>query len=132
MTNKVLMIILAILILTGVGMIAFFLFGPKASSIPAFNKTQTGGLTGSEPKAVTAVISYAASQFKISEDKVKMVSAEKKDWPDTCFGFPIKSEDKKCEKVVTPGFEVKVIVDGHNLTYRTNAEGNDIMVAKGN
>lgn len=72
-------------------------------------------------KAVAAVRSVVAERFKINKDDVFIVSAYKKDWPNSCLG--LSPTDFGCAEVITPGYEVTVRALDRQFVYRTNADG---------
>lgn len=99
----------------------------SSNNAPTDNTSKPSGLTG-----VAAIKAYAAFQFNVSEDKITVVSSNKKDWPDTCLGLPVEDKENKCVQTVTPGYEVTLQIDGQKTTYRGNDAGTNIRVVKGN
>jgi len=73
------------------------------------------------PDAVAAVRTHVANQLGLSEGVVIILSASKRDWPNSCLG--LESPDEMCLQVITPGFHVKVQADGKEFMYRTNMDG---------
>lgn len=80
------------------------------------------------PKAVDAIKSYAALQFSVHEDAVKILRTEKQDWDSICLGLNIKNYD--CKKVKTSGYEATVDAGGYKTTYRSSDDGKIIRVVK--
>ena len=124
------MFILLVVVGTGVG---YFLYFPiKSQPTPNPSQNQKAGnskdnaSTGS--KAVPSVKAYAALQFNVSEDKVTVLSSEKKEWPNICLGMDIKDYD--CTKKVVTGYEVVVEAGGYTTRYRSSDDGSIIRVVK--
>jgi len=135
--TKIILAIIVVLIIGTAG--AWYLyFSPANFKSPAVQQTvkiediaPTGAATviPTQPTdPVAAVKQLAALQFNVTEDKLTIVSSNKKDWPDTCFGLSI--DNKSCVKTVTPGYEVVVKLNSDQITYRTNSNGSDIRIVK--
>ena len=84
--------------------------------------------TITSPQAVTAIKAYAAVQFGVSEDKVKILNSKKEEWQDICLGITIP--DYKCTKAKTTGYEATVEANGYKTIYRSNDDGSIIRVVK--
>ncbi|MBD2742390.1 hypothetical protein H6H02_12615 [Coleofasciculus sp. FACHB-1120] len=79
------------------------------------------------PKAVTsAILPIAAEQLEVTPDKIRLVQAEKKTWPDACLG--IYAPDILCAPATVDGWQVTVEGSGKRLVYRTNATGSVVKV----
>src|SRR6266508_730242 len=63
-------------------------------------------------------ISTLSENLGIAPDKIKLVSTEAVDWPDSCLGISI--EGISCAQVITPGFRVILEANGKQVEYRTN------------
>lgn len=72
-------------------------------------------------------ISKLAENLGITPDKIKLVSTEAVDWPDSCLGVSI--EGMMCSQVVTPGFRVILEADGKQVEYHTNQDASVIVPA---
>ena len=72
-------------------------------------------------------ISKLAKNLGITPDKIKLVSTEAVDWPDSCLGVSI--EGIMCSQVVTPGFRVVLEADGNQVEYHTNQDASVIVPA---
>lgn len=76
------------------------------------------------PEAVAAVKTLVASELNISEGKVIVMSAYEQDWSDGCLGLGGPAES--CIMMITPGYQVTVLAQGSERTFRTNADGSVI------
>ena len=63
----------------------------------------------------------------LTPDKIKLVSTEAVDWPDSCLG--VSTEGIMCSQVVTPGFRVVLEADGKQVEYHTNQDASVIVPA---
>ena len=77
--------------------------------------------------AQRVAISKAAENLGITTDKVKLISTEALDWPDSCLG--VSTLGIMCSQVVTPGFRVKLEVNGRQVEYHTNQDASVIVPA---
>ena len=69
----------------------------------------------------SAVLEAAAGQTSRAVASLKILSSQRKNWPDSCLGFTQPGE--VCGQAVTPGWQI-VVTDGlRNWTYRTNDAG---------
>ncbi len=134
---RILFAILVVLVISGTA--AWFLyFSPANFKSPAVQKpvtiedlnlTPTAGQATTAPKnALEAVKQLAAQQFNVPQSQLTVVSENKKDWPDSCFGLNVG--DKSCTKNVTPGYEITIKSNGDQIIYRTNSDGSSIRIVK--
>lgn len=72
-------------------------------------------------------ISKVAENLGVTPDKVKLISTEAVEWPDSCLG--VSTPDIMCSQVVTPGFRVKLEVNGKQVEYHTNQDASVIVPA---
>lgn len=72
-------------------------------------------------------ISTLAKNLGITPDKIKLVSTEAMDWPDSCLG--VQTEGIMCSQVVTPGFKVTLEANGKTVEYHTNQDASVIVPA---
>jgi hypothetical protein len=72
-------------------------------------------------------ISTVAQNLGVSPDKIKLVSTEAVDWPDSCLG--VETPGIMCSQVVTSGFRVKLEVNGKQVEYHTNQDASVIVPA---
>jgi hypothetical protein len=72
-------------------------------------------------------VSTLAKNLGITPDKIKLVSTEAVDWPDSCFG--VSMEGIMCSQVVTPGFKVTLEANGKKVEYHTNQDASVIVPA---
>ncbi len=109
------------------------------ASSKAKNSGELGGPTSADnapagsihnlpvPQAVSNVRKLVATEQKIDEGLVIVLSAFEKEWPDACLG--IQEEGILCAQVITPGYEVTVQAGGKEYVYHTNADGTSIKKA---
>jgi hypothetical protein len=50
------------------------------------------------------------------------------EWPDACLGLEI--EEQLCAQVITPGYRVSLEYQGRDYVYRTDREGNTVLLAE--
>jgi hypothetical protein len=72
-------------------------------------------------------ISTLAKNLDITPDKIKLVSTEAVDWPDSCLG--VSTEGIMCSQVVTSGFRVILEAKGKKVEYHTNQDASVIVPA---
>ena len=73
------------------------------------------------PPAVEKVKEHAATLLGTEKNKVLVLEAQEREWPDGCLG--IAEPGIGCDMVITPGYWVKVRAMQQELMFRTNAEG---------
>ena len=74
----------------------------------------------------SAVLEAAAGQTSRAVASLKILSSQRKNWPDSCLGFTQPGE--VCGQAVTPGWQI-VVTDGlRNWTYRTDDAGDLIKL----
>ncbi|HSV86968.1 MAG TPA: hypothetical protein VLH85_10360 [Levilinea sp.] len=73
------------------------------------------------PAAVNAARQALAGRMGVSVDQINVASYSQADWPDGCLGLGGPAES--CLAVITPGFEVRLELDGEQYFYRTDLEG---------
>lgn len=72
-------------------------------------------------------ISKVTENLGVTPDKVKLISTEAVEWPDSCLG--VSTPGIMCSQVVTPGFRVKLEVNGQQVEYHTNQDASVIVPA---
>jgi hypothetical protein len=77
--------------------------------------------------AQRVAISTLAKNLGITPDKIKLVSTEAVEWPDSCLG--VQTEGIMCSQVVTPGFKVTLEANGRKVEYHTNQDASVIVPA---
>jgi hypothetical protein len=77
--------------------------------------------------AQRVAISKLAENLGLTPDKIKLISTEAVDWPDSCLG--VSTEGIMCSQVVTPGFRVVLEADGKKVEYHTNQDASVIVPA---
>ena len=129
MNYKTIIFILVAIIIIALGAYAYKMGGPSERVIDNENQVPTSsdnlpGGNGSNTSLTefnTRVRNRAASDLGVSESLVTIMKSEPKEWPDACLG--LVGLEEMCAQVITPGFEVKVEVQGKLYTYRTNIDG---------
>jgi len=76
--------------------------------------------------AVASAKTRLAAHLSISEDAIRVVSAEAVDWSDACIG--IHEPGQMCAQVITPGYLIMVDVDGRSYELHTNTSGSVVGV----
>lgn len=76
------------------------------------------------PPAVSAVRKYISETQGVGEDRVIILTAYEREWPDSCLG--LASAEEFCAQVITSGWEVTAQAGGQQFVYRTNADGSVI------
>ncbi len=70
------------------------------------------------PAPVSLAITMAADETGVPRDQVRIVSYEEREWPSTALGCP--QEGFSYHQVVTPGYFVRLEIEGEARTYHTN------------
>lgn len=103
---------------------------PMLKSYPAQCKTSDGRTfiqeIAAEPStnAEAAARAELAKRLSVQENSITIVSSMAKEWSDGCLGLGGAAES--CLFAITPGYEVKMIVDGVSYTYRTDESGTSV------
>jgi hypothetical protein len=74
-----------------------------------------------------AAMAELSKNLGISPDKIKLVSTEAVDWPDSCLGVSV--EGIMCSQVVTPGFRIVLEANGKQVEFHTNQDGSVVVPA---
>lgn len=77
--------------------------------------------------AQRTVITAFSGNLDLPADKIRLVSTQAVDWPDSCLGIPEEGLD--CAQATTPGFRIIVQANGREAEYRTNEDGTHIRPA---
>ncbi len=77
--------------------------------------------------AVAAARADLAARFERDLADVRVVSATPQQWPDSCLGAA--EEDEVCAQVITPGYEVVLLLDNNRYTFRTDDDGTVVRFA---
>lgn len=80
------------------------------------------------PTAVSKVKLQVASELKISDGLVIVMSAFEKEWSDGCLGLGGPAES--CLQALVSGYEVTIQAEGKTRVYRTNIDGSVIRREK--
>lgn len=80
------------------------------------------------PAVVKARQALAAALNLASELLVGVVSFEEVEWPDSCLG--VSSPDVLCAQVITPGYRVRLEVNGRQYEYHTSESGDRVAAVK--
>jgi uncharacterized protein YcnI len=85
---------------------------------------------GNLPAAVRrAVLQDAARRSNRSISELRILQAERQDWPNGCLG--LAEPGVMCGQAIVPGWRVAVEGDGQFLVYRTNESGSVIKLESG-
>jgi len=87
---------------------------------------ETPLLDPNSPYAVDAAKQFLAELLSVKPSTVKIIGYSTRDWPDGCLG--IAEKDISCIQVITPGYLVKLDVDGITYNLRTNSSGSLIKL----
>ena len=98
----------------------------QATELPSVPEVATKISTDLTP-AQRIAISTVAQNLGLTPDKIKLISTEAVDWPDACLG--VSTEGISCAQTVTPGFRVKLQVNGKQVEYHTNQDASVIVPA---
>ncbi len=71
--------------------------------------------------AIQAAKARLAGMLDTPQNAILLVGAEEHAWPDSCLGLAKSGE--VCTQVMTPGFEIILLVNGKEYRYRTNNDG---------
>jgi hypothetical protein len=77
-----------------------------------------------------AVIQDASQRSKLPANAIRILKAEKQDWPDSCLG--LTEPGTVCAKNVVSGWRVEVFSSQGTLVYRTNNSGSIVKLANSN
>jgi hypothetical protein len=103
----------------------------KKEQAPVTSSSTASEQKGPTPKprnAIEAIKAYAAMQFNVTVDEIKILSSEKRNWKDICLDIKIKNYD--CKKSEISGSQAVVEANGIKTTYRSNEDGSIIRVVK--
>jgi hypothetical protein len=98
-----------------------------ATQEPVVAQPQPTHISTDLTPAQRIAISTLAKNLGITPDKIKLVSTEAMDWPDSCLG--VQTEGIMCSQVVTPGFKVTLEANGKTVEYHTNQDASVIVPA---
>lgn len=93
---------------------------------PGDNAVGTPGRLDTIP-AVAAARADLAARFERDLADVQVISATRQQWPDSCLGAP--EDDEVCAQVITPGYEVLLLLDDNSYTFRTDEDGTVVRFA---
>ncbi len=99
----------------------------QATQEPVVAQPQPTHINTDLTPAQRIAISTLAKNLGITPDKIKLVSTEAVNWPDSCLGVQI--EGIMCSQVVTSGFRITLEANGKKVEYHTNQDGSEIVPA---
>ncbi len=99
----------------------------QATQEPVIAQPQPTHINTDLTPAQRVAISTLAKNLGITPDKIKLVSTEAVDWPDSCLG--VQTEGIMCSQVVTPGFKVTLEANAKTVEYHTNQDASVIVPA---
>jgi hypothetical protein len=100
----------------------------RATAAPAIAQTPRNYPASLQRLLVIQIVRRDLSgRTGISLNRIRVISAEQRTWPDRCLGLPRPNE--LCAQVLTPGWRVQ-LSDGRNQwTYHTDARGQNFRLA---
>ena len=75
-------------------------------------------------QAVEETIEFVSLIDRIHPDKIKVISSEAAEWPNSCLGLPMDGE--VCAEALVPGYKVTLEADGQIMVFRANKDGSSI------
>ena len=99
----------------------------QATDLPSDIDDQATQISTDLTPAQRAAIAALSQNLGLTPDKIKLISTEAVDWPDSCLG--ISMEGISCAQAITSGFQVILEANGKQLEYRTNQDGTLIRPA---
>lgn len=90
-------------------------------------QTQSNDAEPGQTSAEQAAARALSASLGIVTDRIRFVSTEAVEWPDTCFGM--REEGMTCAPATIPGFRVKLEADGRKVEYRTDQDGTQVRPA---
>jgi hypothetical protein len=99
----------------------------QATGLPPDVEGQATHISTDLTPAQRVAISTLSKNLGITPDKIKLVSTEAVDWPDSCLG--VSTEGIACSQVVTSGFRVILEANGKQVEYHTNQDASVIVPA---
>lgn len=73
------------------------------------------------PEALKNVRAFAAASAGVNADQALVMESYEREWPDSCIGLPEQGE--VCARVITPGLEVTIFINGIHHVYHSNKDG---------
>ena len=80
------------------------------------------------PPGVTSAIGALAAQLDVDPAQITVVAYEPVEWPDSCLGMP--ESEEACAEVITPGWQVRLELDGKVYELRSDSLGEQIRGLK--
>ncbi len=99
----------------------------QATGLPPDVEEQATHISTDLTPAQRIAISTLAQNLGITPDKIKLISTEAVDWPDSCLG--VSTEGIACSQIVTSGFRVILEANGKQVEYHTNQDASVIVPA---
>lgn len=79
------------------------------------------------PPAVVAARDALAGELGVDLSTIELVSFEQQEWSDSCLGLGGPAEI--CAAVITPGWQVMLMVEGEAYEVRTDFDGEQVRIA---
>lgn len=76
------------------------------------------------PPGVVAAVGHLAQTLAVDPATVMVLEYEAAEWPNSCLGLPEREE--MCAEVITPGWRVRLQVEGASFVLRTDLAGDVI------
>lgn len=81
---------------------------------------------GGYPAGVLRAMDDLAGRLKVPFDQIGVSKITTVDWPDSCLGLPAAGE--MCAQMITPGFDVSLVVGTAQYHYHTDEGGYNIRL----
>lgn len=92
--------------------------GNALRSVPAGQET---------PAAVYAAIDTLAAQLGLDPSLISLNGSTAVEWPNSCLG--VVTADTACAEVITPGYQVRLVVGAATYLLNTNQDGSQVVLA---
>lgn len=76
------------------------------------------------PPAVSAAVAALSDELGLAPERIGVLSYAAVDWPDSCLGAA--QPDEMCAQVITPGWRIRLAVDGQQYQMHTDQLGQQV------
>lgn len=102
------------------------LFVPDTAETFEFRMNSSATVFRFIPGAVTRAQDFLVQQTGIDPDSIRLVSAERVDWPNSCLSIPTTGA---CAQIVTPGYRISLNAGGEIYVLHTDRSGERVLMA---